>query len=232
MPHNNTTMMNSQTNTGGGGNLLILLCAPSHDDLTEYTSKLLENFPDLGAPTKLRKIESPLTYDQLLAELSINPETTQIALVFCGHGEPASLRGPGAHPGAPDYKTRQASFYDDSLLHIGPMFMLAFCCSAATALGGAYEHKTSGRTFIGFDDEIGFVKRDGVYAEWCRKILHTAASTMLNATDINDLERPIREVYKDAISFFDPSTGQRYRWGLMMRAYLRKQLKDIAFIRT
>ncbi|HEY0322015.1 MAG TPA: hypothetical protein VGC66_13735 [Pyrinomonadaceae bacterium] len=230
MPHDDTTT--TQNNPAGSGNLLILLCAPSHDDLTEYTSKLLENFQSLGEPTVFCKIESPLTYDQLLSNLAVDPKTTEIGLIFCGHGETASLQGPGAPPGTPDYKKLRSFFYDDSFLHLGPTFMLAFCCSAAVELGDAYYRLTTGSTFVGFDDEIGFVKKGGDYADWWRKILHTSASAMLSANDIQELEKPIREIYQEALAHFDPRTGRRYRWGLMMRAYLRKQLKDISFIRT
>src|ERR1043166_7526671 len=126
MPYDNTTT--TQNNPNGSGNLLILLCAPSHDDLTEYTSKLLENFPSLGAPTVLCKIEVPVTYDQLLSNLAIDPETTEVALIFCGHGQTSSCQGPGAQLWAPNYRKSRSFFYNDSFLHMGPVFMLAFCC--------------------------------------------------------------------------------------------------------
>src|SRR5215218_8806091 len=124
----------------GGRSLVILLCAPSHDTLTEYTSELLDNFPGLGAPAVLHKFVSPLRYDQLLSALSINPGTTDVALIFCGHGEPPELQGPGAHPGAAGYRDARSAFYDESFLDAGlvPKFLLAFCCSAAAGLGDAY----------------------------------------------------------------------------------------------
>jgi hypothetical protein len=234
MTHNNSTQTThySQAVTSGS-NFLILLCAPSHDSLTEYTSTLLENFPNLGAPTSLHKFVSPLTYEQLLSSLSIDPNTTEVALIFCGHGEPTSLQGPGTHPGAPDYNDVRSSFYDDSFIHLAPRFMLAFCCSAADELGISYERKTSGRTFVGFDAEIGFVKKDGPYAEWLRNILHGSAALMLGVTGADDPEEAIRDLYSNAISYFNSPEGKKKcRWWLAQSMYLQGQLDALKFIRS
>lgn len=232
MTHDSTTTMTGNiqidpTATTGGDDLFILLCAPSHDDLTDYTSKLFDNFPNLGAPTLLHKFESPLKYDHLLSGLPIDPEKTEVALIFCGHGEPSSLLGPGTSPDTPDYRQTFSSFYDDSFLHLGPKLMLAFCCSAAVGLGHSYDCKTINQTFIGFDSEIGIIKKGGIYANWWRKILRGSAAAMLNATDRNEMEKSIRELYRDAISFFDSPAGRRYQLARAMKWYLLAQSKAL-----
>lgn len=230
MIHNSSTTPTKSNLTGGPG--LILICAPSHDNLTEYTSKLLENFSALGAPTVLRKIESPLTYDQLLTELSLDPVATEIMLIFCGHGEPTALLGPADHPGAPDYRDTVASFYDESHLHLGPKLMLAFCCSAAAGLGASYDHKTHGRAFVGFKDDILILKEDGNYADCWRAILHGLASALLNASTRTKLEKSVRKIYAEALASFSPDKDNVNNWGLMMRASLLQQLADIKVILT
>src|SRR6266852_7427895 len=126
MAHNSMMTMNSNNS-----DVVVLLCAPSHDRLTHYTSSLLEDFPSLGTRTILCTFDSPLKYDQLLANYSINPKETDVAVIFCGHGKDPSLQGPGENPGSPDYSTAQSVFYEDSFLHMGPKIMLAACCYSA-----------------------------------------------------------------------------------------------------
>jgi len=230
MTHKTTT--HSQTSPASKGNLIILLGAPSHDNLTEYTSKLLEDFPDLGAPTLLCRIETPVTYDTLLAQKSIDPSQTEVVLIYCGHGEPPSLQGPGALPGTPNCRDLQSVFYDERFLHLGPTFVLAFCCSAAIDLGYSIDRKTTGRTFVGFDEQIGWVMKTGDYADCYKRILHGSALAMLRATTIHSLEKSIREIYRAALSSFSSEKDGQYEWGLMMRAYLRKQLEALTFIRS
>ncbi len=233
MIHNDTTVTtNQQSSFTGGNHPVILLVAPSHDNLTEYTSKLLENFPGLGAPTLLCKIESPLTYDKLLSQKSIDPLATNVALIFCGHGEKNSLLGPGAQRSAPDYRTAHSSFFDESHVPIVPKFLLAFCSDTAAELGKSYDYMTKGRTFVGFDSESGFVLKGGVYADWWRRIIHGVASAMLSAPDIPALEKTVLDLYKEALSFFSTEKGREFEWGLMMRMYLHKQMEAMKFIRT
>lgn len=212
--------------------LVILLVAPSHDALTEYTSKLLEDFPPLGSPTILCKIKRPTSYDELLSLHSINPLTTDVALIFSGHGDDSSLQGPGEDGDALDYTMPRSHFFDQTDVLTGPKHLLAFCSKAALDLGATYERKTNGRTFIGFDEEIGLVIKDGVYADWWRRILHGLASAMLNASDTVTPEKLVQALYNEALSFFAPHKDHKYEWGLMMRAYLRQQLESINFIRT
>lgn len=225
------------TNTQGnpasaGGNLIILLGAPSHDELTEYTSKLLEGLPALGAPTLLCKFDAPLTYDQLLVQKSVNPTGKSVMLLFCGHGVDSALQGPGVSPGMPNYSKARSPFYDDSHIQLGPKFLLAFCCYAANKLGDAYERKTTGGTFVGFEDKIFFVMGDGDYADCWKEVLHGTALAMLNAPDLPALEKAVRDIYKAALLTFSPEEDAKYEWGLYMRAYLRRQLEDITFIKT
>jgi hypothetical protein len=210
---------------------VVLLCAPVHDRLTEYTSMLLENFPSLGARTILCKFQEPLTYDQLLERLSLD-QSTDITVIFCGHGEKPSLQGPGAEPNEPDYEKIRSAFYRDSFLDLGPNRMLAACCYAAAGLGQAFYDETENTRFVGFEDKIGFVLEGGVYEDWWRKILHGLASAMLNASDINDMKKSAQQVYKSAIRFFGSNAQRKYRYGYMMRAYLRQQLELIKFIET
>jgi hypothetical protein len=233
MTHNITKTSTTQHNPAAGGGLLILLCAPSHDTLTQYTSGLLAGFPSLGAPALLHKFSSPLRYDQLLASLPINQQATDVALVFCGHGEPSELQGPGAHPGAPGYSDARSAFYDSSLLQAGavPKFMLAFCSSAAADLGPAYWRNSSGQVFVGFDKKIGFVIKDGDCADWWKKLLHGAATAMLNNAGAVDPEEPLRQLYKSAIAYFNSPEGRRRcKWWLAMSMYLRRQLDSLKFI--
>lgn len=218
--------MTTTENTQNDANLLILLCAPSHDDLTEYTSRLFASFPHLGGRVELRIFESPLKYEQLLLELSVNPATADVALIFCGHGEPFSLQGPGALPGEPNYRKTFSSFYDEGTIDNRPKLMLAFCCNSAAGIGKAYKLKSYESTFIGFDVDIGFVTRHGIYAEWWRKILHGLASSMLNASDSDVLEKDVQSLYKDAIDFFHRH-DRKYRWARAMKWYLLAQLKAI-----
>jgi hypothetical protein len=229
-PHDPAT--DTKPDPGLSDNLVIVLAGPSHDDLTEYTSGLVRDLSDLGHASVLRIFNSPLTYERLLNEEAIDPRTTDVALIFCGHGEDHSLRGPGAEPGAPGCRTLKSSFYDDSQYGLRPKFMLAFCCYAANGLGKTYEDKTTGHTFIGFDDKIGFVMEDGWYVEWWEKILHGIASAMLTATDVYELERAARDIYKEALWAFRSDEDGENDWGLTMRFYLRRQFRAINFIQT
>lgn len=231
MTHHKTTTPSNQSS--GGNNLFILFCAPSHDDLTEYTSKLLKNSRSLGAPAAVSTFTQPLKYDQLLTQHSINPDEMDVALIFCGHGTASALQGPGAQPGAANYKKARSPFYDASHLHLGPKFMLAFCCYAARGIGNLYERKTGERTFIGFDEKIYFVMGDGIYANWWRKIVLGTAAAMLNAPNLTTMEKAVRRLYKAALAAFPPEKDkQQDEWTLLMRMYLRKQLEDITFIQT
>lgn len=214
-----------------GGNLIILLSAPSHDRFTRYTNRLLENFPDLGAPTILEKFQSPLTYDQLLVQHFINPNTTHTALIFCGHGEDASLEGPGAQPGTPNYKTARSVFYNELHLDYGPTFLLAFCCNAATGLGELFKQKT-GRTFVGFKTKIPVVTKDGVYAKCWRTILHSTAFSMLRAQNRRELKKAILNIYREALAFFESPEGSRHEHALWMRMSLLQQKEVIRIIKT
>jgi hypothetical protein len=205
--------------------LIVLLCAPTHDRLTNYTSDLLENLPTLKRPTNVRKFTEPLTYESLLQELAIEPET-DVAVVFWGHGDAFSLLGPPVDP-----KSKEKSrFYDATFINSGPKYMLAFCCSAAVGLSRLFDARTD-RVFIGFDREIGFILRGSVYAEWWKKVVHSCAEAMLNCKDVEDLRTTVQDVYKSALSAFQPG-AKPHRYGLLMRAYLRGQLEGIDFVRT
>jgi hypothetical protein len=228
MTHN---QMTTQT-TGNDGNRLILICAPSHDDLTEYTSKLVEDFPDFGAPVVLRKIEGPLTYAQLLRELSPDQRAKDITLVFCGHGEASALLVPKYPPGASGYTDTLASFYDESYIHLGPKIMLAFCCSAAAGLGASYERKTSGSSFVGFKDDILILMEDGNYADCWRALINGLASALMSVPDRSTLERSVRKIYREALAAFPAEKDDMYDWGLMMRGALLQQLADLKVILT
>lgn len=232
MTHHKTTTTATQSNQSSGGNLFILICTPSHDNFTEYTSQLLKNSRGFGAPAAMRVFTGPLDYEQLLNQLSINPDKTDVALIFCGHGTASSLQGPGAQPGSANYKKARSSFYDASHLDLGPKFLLAFSCDAAQGIGDLYERKTNDRTFIGFDDKIYFVLADGDYADWWRKIVHATASAMLSAPNLATMEKAVRRLYKAALSAFPPEKDNQYEWGMLMRSYLRRQLEDITFIQT
>lgn len=225
MPH--TPPTNTTSNTVVNSDLIILLAAPSYDKLTEYTSSLVVNLPPLGGPTRLRVIKSELTYDQLLAQEGIDPADTEVSLVFCGHGEDASLRGPG-----PDDDDEDSPFYDDSHHSVCPKLMLAFCCLAAKGIGRSYEDKTAGQTFIGFDDDIGFVMEGGPYADWWTRIIHDIARAMLSGSDANEIQRASQKIYKDALHAFRSEKDAENDWGLLMRSYLRHQYQALNIIQT
>lgn len=227
MTHN-STHQSSLT----GSNLIILLGAPSHDRLTRYTHRLLENFPDLGAPTLLKKFQSPLTYDQLLAQESINSGTVQTALIFCGHGENASLEGPGVPPDSPNYNTLRSAFYDERHIDYGPTLLLAFCCNAGTGLGELYKLKTSRSTFVGFKSKIPVVLKGGVYEKSWRAILHGTASAMLCAQSRRELKETILGVYREALAFFESPQGSRHEHALWMQMSLHRQKEVIRIIKT
>lgn len=209
---------------------VILLAVPSQDRLTEYCSALLENFPNLGAPTLLCPFKSVVTYDELLSQKSIDPLEADVALIYCGHGYKDSLLGPRVQGEAPD--NVNAAFFNQSHVAIGPKFLLAFCSNAAAVLGKSYERMTTDRTFIGFEGEIGFVLAGGVYAQWWKRILYGMTSAMLNSTNVEQLEKSVLDLYKEAISFFSTENGKNHKWALMMRVYLRKQMEAIRFIKT
>lgn len=229
MTHHDTKTMNKiQSDLAGtyaGASPLILLSAPSHDDLTEYTSSLFESFPSLGVPAELRVFERPLTYEQLLSEISVDPETTDVALIFCGHGEPSALLGPGIQ------KKTFSTFYDDTIIEIRPKYMLAFCCKSAAGIGRSYKHKTEVSTFVGFGVDIGIVTVSGVYAAWWRKILYGLVSAMLNSPDGYALEKSVQSLYQEAIAFFHRN-DKKYRWARAMKWYLITQSKSVKVIQT
>lgn len=230
MSHNSPTTPTKSSFTGGGP--LILICAPLHDDLTEYTSGLLENLGDLGEPTVFRKIESPLAYDELLSELPAAALGAEVMVVFCGHGETSALLGPGGQSGAPDYGETSSPFYDESHLYLGPTRMLAFCCKAGAGLGVSYEHKTQARSFVGFKDDVLIVMEGGDYAACWSWILDALSRAVLREPDRRRLARAVRDIYRDAIASFPPEKDSVYNWGLMMRACLLQQLEDIKVVRT
>jgi hypothetical protein len=179
-------------------------------------------------PTNLYKFSTPLTYEQLLQKLSIDPDDRDVLVVFCGHGNNAALQGPAA---AGDPATARSVFYKSAYIDLGPKYMFAMCCSTAEGLATSFERRTD-RAFIGFGSEIGFVMKGGVYAEWWRKVLHDCAAAMLQSKDVHDLRRSVEHIYKAAYMFFQPQGGRRYRYGLMMGAYLRQQLEVIDLVRT
>ncbi|MCA1619215.1 MAG: hypothetical protein LC795_07870 [Acidobacteria bacterium] len=208
---------------------VILLVAPVHDALTEYTAELLADPPDLGAPNVLCRPVHPVTYDEQLSRLSIDPAATEVCLIFCGHGRAGSLDVPGASGGG----GALSPFFDYRHVPAGPKFLLAFCSNSGAWLGGAYERNTRGRTFVGFDGEIGFVAAGGAYAYTWRKILFGIAAAMLSAADDNfALEKSVVGLYRDALSMFSPENDPKHRWGLAMRMYLRQQMKAVSCIRT
>lgn len=229
MTHIPTTTQSTQA---GKNNLLILVSAPSHDRLTKYTAKILQTLPIFNVPTEVHKFEGPLTYDQLLAQKLINPNNTSIALIFGGHGEASALKGPGANPGAADYKKARSIFYDDSSLAQGPDFLLAFCCNAATGLGESYKHGPARRAFVGFKTKIGFVTVGGAYAKCWRKIIHSSASAMLRAKNRREMKKTILALYDAAYSYFDSAPGSKHEHALLMKMYLLKQKEVLRFIKT
>lgn len=207
---------------------VILLVAPVYDAVTKYTAGLLENPPELGAPNVLCRLERPLAYDELLSQLSIDPAATEIGLVFCGHGREDALLGPGTlSEGAAG-----STFFEQRHVPAGPKFLLAFCSKAAAGLGAAYERLSQGRTFIGFEDEIGLVLAGGDYAASWRRILFGSAVAMLSAPDATTLEKSVLGLYREELSLFSPERDQKYQWNFIMRAYLRHQMTSISFIRT
>ncbi len=219
---------NPRPKAQGAERRIILLVAPVHDALTKYGAGLLVDPPDLGAPSVLCRPEHPVTYDEQLSQLSIDPSETEVGLVFCGHSREDSLLGPGA----PSDGAAGSPFFDQRHVPTGPKFLLAFCSNAGAGLGAAYERQTRGRAFVGFNGEIGFVTAGGEYAQTWRKILFGAASAMLSAADSFTLEKSVVEMYRDALSMFSPENDRRHMWGLAMRMYLRQQMKAVSCIRT
>jgi len=212
--------------------LLVLLAVPAQDGLTDYALKLLEDLPNLGAPTLLCDIKSPITYDDLLSQNCIDYRETDVALVFCGHGSRDSLFGPSLSDGSASPQTARSIFFNQSHVAIGPRFLLAFCSNAARELGEAYDKRTTNCTFVGFEDEIGMVLAEGIYAQWWRGILHGITSEMLRSPTTQELEKSISALYKQAISFFSTGDGRNHRWALMMRIYLRRQSEALRVIQT
>jgi hypothetical protein len=224
MEKHETATTNPRLKEQGSERRVILMVAPVHDKLTEYTAGLLADSPDLGAPNVLCRPEHPVTYDEQLSQLSIDPASTEVGLIFCGRGRVDSLDVPGGSTDTP--------FFDHRHVPAGPKFLLAFCSNAGAGLGAAYEHHTRGRAFVGFDSEIGLVTAGGVYAYMWKRILFGIASAMLRDTDSFTLERSVVGVYKDALSFFSSAEGARYKWALAMRMYLRQQMTAVSCIRT
>lgn len=211
-------------------NIKVLLCAPSHDRLTRFTSALFDGIPDLGAPTVLYKIVQPTAYDQLLDTLP-HGRTTKVALIFAGHGTPTSLLGPGVNQDSTNYEKTFSCFYDDSFLNIGPKIMLAFCCSAGADLGESFR-PTKGRTFMGFDQPIGFVMQDGVYIDWWRTILHRSTLEVIHAETPQKIEVVVKGLYRSALSYFSSPQGRKKQWALWMRMTLRHQMNALRIIKT
>ena len=205
------------------GGVFTLLAAPAHDDFTNYSSSLLNDFPSLGTATALRRFSGPLTYKQLIKEQGIKA-STDILLIFCGHGNDSELLGP-ALPGTSD---ETSVFYDETHVRLGPRFVLAFCCNAGKGLGTEYS-TTSSRVFVGFKDELHMVLDDGEYALWWRKLMHHIAFAMLTAVDRHTLEKTVRDLYHSALNAF---VGPEHKWGFMMRAYLRRQLNSLVVVLT
>jgi hypothetical protein len=228
MAEHEVATTNPRLNALGAERRVILLVAPVQDAVTEYGAGLLADPPDLGAPSVLCRPEHPVTYDEQLSRLSIDPAFTEVGLVFWGHGREDSLLGPSAS----EDRTAGSTFFDQRHVPTGPMFLLAFCSNAGAGLGAAYERQTHGRAFVGFDSNIGLVTAGGEYAHTWRRILFGTTAAMLSAADSFTLERSVVGMYKDALSLFSPENDRKYRWGLMMRVYLRQQMKAVSCIRT
>jgi len=177
-------------------------------------------------------IESSITYDKLLYQNSIDPLDTEIALIFCGHGERDALLVPSANGDASDGPRAATVFFDQSHIALGPEFLLAFCSRAAAELGKSYEEVTTNRTFIGFEHKIGLLLAEGIYAQWWTRIIHGMVLAMLTEEDSDKLAKSIFDLYRDALKFFSSGEGHRHKWSLMMRAYLRSQMEALRIIRT
>lgn len=227
MPHQDTSTMT----INDGDPLTILLCAPKHDLLTEYTSSLLQNLPDLGAPATPIVFEHPLRYDEVLTGLEIDSHTTDVTVVFCGHGAPSALLGPPKLRDPARGRNSYSSFFDISLWEYRPKFMLAFCCSAAEVLGEAYRLKSNDSAFVGFTTKIGIITVNGIYADYFKKLLHELAAAMLRHSDKDALEASITTTYKEAIKFFHKNENS-YRYARAMKWYLLAQLKAVKSVRT
>jgi len=228
MPH--PTTMKPQTLTlSGGHSSKIVLGAPAHDDLTEYTAELLANIHLLsGSSTLYCKFSDPLTYDQLLVQRGIKSANT--FLIFGGHGDESQLLGPGAKLGAANCRKLRSPFYTSAHIYLGPRFMLAFCCWAGVQLGDWFENQTAGRTFVGFEDELYLVLADGDYATCWTQLLVDLAKAMLNAPDLQSLEKAVQDSYQSALNKFPPHQDKKNRWGMLMRGYLRRQSESVRAI--
>ena len=187
---------------------------------------MLVDFPSLGTATALRRFSGALTYKQLLKEQNIKA-STEVLLIFCGHGTEFELLGP-ALPGTSE---ETSDFYNDTHVRLGPRFMLAFCCSAGKGLGAEYS-KAATRAFVGFKDELYMVMADGKYAFWWKKLMHSIAWAMLTTTDKATLEQNVRDIYRSALAAFPAHEDSQHDWGFMMRAYLRRQLESLVIVLT
>jgi len=221
----------AQLTKSGRTDLQVILGSPSHDALTEYMSMLLDDFPPLGFPTSLFRFVAPKDYGNALAHLSIESDQ-DVFLIFCGHGSDAALLGPGTTPNAADYGTLKSVFYDRSHLHLGPQLLLAFCCSAGIELADVFGRFTSDGIFVGYDDKLYLVMGSGPYAECWRRVLFNIAIAILTTQNDRGLEQAIKSAYAAALSEFPPSKDSENEWGLLMRAYIRKQMETVTFVRT
>lgn len=199
------------------------LCATPCDDITRFLSTLLDDFPDLGMPTQLIRMEQPVSYKQLMDSLVVS-DGTEIILVFSGHGATDALLGaPPAEGSHAASSSSHSRFYDVDSFDLGPRVLVAFCCSSGAVLGDAFRD-TLGRAFMGFDSPIGFVTADGVYSESWKKILHQSTLKITSTADNKELRDFVEKLYLDAYQYFKSAEGQQHEWWFWMTLVLRGHL--------
>ncbi|MEQ1762133.1 MAG: hypothetical protein ABL984_03200 [Pyrinomonadaceae bacterium] len=190
---------------------VVILCGPEYPD--EAAGMLGRALDQIALPPDIevfKEVGRGVTRERLAQILQQTQGSNQIK-IFVGHGTDDALLGPNYAGCVGEFieSKEYSKLYDRDLVNSENACLFAFCCNSASALG---EHFSSapGRTFLGFDNLIGYeLANDECVTVWTKIIQLISEEIVRDGRVSAAHEESLKQLYTDAIDYFRNGDGRR-----------------------
>jgi hypothetical protein len=190
---------------------VVILCGPEYpEEAAGLLGRALNNVSFPKEVEVFKEFGEGVTRERLEQILKQTEGTNQIK-IFVGHGTDEALLGPdyAGCKGQLVESTAYSRLYDRDLVNTETGCLFAFCCNSAAELG-PYFSAAPGRTFLGFDNLIGYeLSNEECVTVWT-KIIQLISEEIVRDGYVSERhEESLRQLYTDAIDYFRNGDGKK-----------------------